>query len=857
MENIKKIDLVDIELNGGSIQRSWLNHSIGTGDASANAFGIRAFRGGQPVNMEGGSVQGYFRNSQGQNIALTSYGTISGNEAYVTLPQACYNYEGQFTLAVKMISDNNDITGTMRIVDGVVDNTNSGGAVAPTGSVPTYQEVLSVYDQMVAAKAGSVRFDISQDLTATQRLNARNNIMCASQDDMDTVQGEIGTVPSGETLQGQIDTLESGKVPVTRKVNGRALSADVTVTKGDVGLGNCDNTSDANKPISTAQAAVNTEVSNKIGNTALPTTAQTLTGAIEEHDGDLTNQQGQITDLKSALNHEIVLSSLAPTLDKGKYYKKSDGKGAYSDKYCRTNLLTGITAASLSDSVTYIARLIYYDATGSTTGAGFLGASDTSSGIIRIPMNAVKVGINISRVDETNITDNDVTAIAAILKIYVSTDTTLTLANKAADAKTVGDKIGNMNNIFDLFISTVPKKELNLKSGRLNDNGSYSADNTRIRSASSSTKIPNPVAISGDFYNIAYPYEAKVAVYNENSLTSSNFVAWVNSDWTTGTIFIPASYVGKYTAITIRKIGYESSDISGDVATITNYITYHCPAISNDSNILKPMRILGIGNSYTLHVFRYLSKIIKECGYEDILTGQCYKGGITLKDAYDNRESTDYFDCYRTRKGTISYTDTTGVSLQEVLDMEEWDYIVFQQQSDDSGIYSSFFGDDFDFNDFIEYVKGYAPNAKIGLVSPWTHAHGYTGNKFIEYYGGSVEAQDAALKTVIPQVANEMDALDTVIDLTSLIDSARENTYLGAIGDEMTRDKNHVDYGIPEYVCSVLYAMCLGIDITHLTWYPTATEDASITTATNGYLGWLARQAAKSVYNQFYTQSNE
>lgn len=43
-----------------------------------------------------------------------------------------------------------------------------------------------------------------------------------------------------------------GAVPTTRTVNGHALSANVAVTKTDVGLGNVDNTSDANKPVSTA-----------------------------------------------------------------------------------------------------------------------------------------------------------------------------------------------------------------------------------------------------------------------------------------------------------------------------------------------------------------------------------------------------------------------------------------------------------------------------------------------------------------------------------------------------------------------------------------------------------------------------
>jgi len=47
---------------------------------------------------------------------------------------------------------------------------------------------------------------------------------------------------------------EVGAVPTTRTVNGQALNANVTLTKTDVGLGNVDNVSDVNKPVSTPQA---------------------------------------------------------------------------------------------------------------------------------------------------------------------------------------------------------------------------------------------------------------------------------------------------------------------------------------------------------------------------------------------------------------------------------------------------------------------------------------------------------------------------------------------------------------------------------------------------------------------------
>ena len=55
----------------------------------------------------------------------------------------------------------------------------------------------------------------------------------------------------------------SGYVPTSRTVNGKALSADITLSKSDVGLGNVDNTSDADKPISTStQNALDAKANN-------------------------------------------------------------------------------------------------------------------------------------------------------------------------------------------------------------------------------------------------------------------------------------------------------------------------------------------------------------------------------------------------------------------------------------------------------------------------------------------------------------------------------------------------------------------------------------------------------------------
>ena len=89
--------------------------------------------------------------------------------------------------------------------------------------------------------------------------------------------GITGTISSQNDLQ----TALNAKVNTSTTVNGHALSSNVTVTAADIGLGSVDNTSDANKPISTAtQTALNLkeDAANKdstvtlgISNTKYPT----------------------------------------------------------------------------------------------------------------------------------------------------------------------------------------------------------------------------------------------------------------------------------------------------------------------------------------------------------------------------------------------------------------------------------------------------------------------------------------------------------------------------------------------------------------------------------------------------------
>lgn len=165
-------DILKMDMNRAGFHRSFLNHNIGQADNIANRIGVELYRDNEPVNLSEATCEGFFLSPAGEHIVIV--GQTSGNIAFVDLPQACYNYEGQFTLAIKVIGSG--VTGTVRMVDGQIANTFTEGAVAPVASVPTYQEVLAVYEQMLEAKAGAVRYDIQQTLTSIQRTQARDNI---------------------------------------------------------------------------------------------------------------------------------------------------------------------------------------------------------------------------------------------------------------------------------------------------------------------------------------------------------------------------------------------------------------------------------------------------------------------------------------------------------------------------------------------------------------------------------------------------------------------------------------------------------------------------------------------------------
>lgn len=140
---VYKSDMLVMDLNG-SIQVN-AGKLLGEDDKQGDKIGVIIRENGADVSLSGFSCVGLFnRIGRGETVNIT--GTVSGSEAYVILPQACYAYEGAFDLVLKM--SNGTDTSTVRIVRGTVVNTQMGIQIDPGHEVPDLTELLALISRM-------------------------------------------------------------------------------------------------------------------------------------------------------------------------------------------------------------------------------------------------------------------------------------------------------------------------------------------------------------------------------------------------------------------------------------------------------------------------------------------------------------------------------------------------------------------------------------------------------------------------------------------------------------------------------------------------------------------------------------
>jgi hypothetical protein len=145
-------------------------------------------------------------------------------------------------------------------------------------------------------------------------------------------------------------------------------------------------------------------------------------------------------------------------------------------------------------------------------------------------------------------------------------------------------------------------------------------------------------------------------------------------------------------------------------------------AVSGAAEPGKKIRILGVGNSFTVNSTKYLTSIIDSDKDVDADVGVAYIGGCSLDrhmavakaHEEDPEDPKGRIYQYIVNRKTVK----KSAALKEMLLDGEWDYITIQQVSSKSYKPESFYPYARELHD---YIKKYAPKATIVIHETWPH----------------------------------------------------------------------------------------------------------------------------------------
>ena len=159
------------------------------------------------------------------------------------------------------------------------------------------------------------------------------------------------------------------------------------------------------------------------------------------------------------------------------------------------------------------------------------------------------------------------------------------------------------------------------------------------------------------------------------------------------------------------------------------------------------MKILSIGNSFSVDAHAYLSKLAKMVGV-DITAVNLAIGGCSLERHWNNIESNS--------KSYLHLINDEGwgnptVTIDEIIKNDTFDIVTLQQVSHFSGKYDTYQPY---LDNLIKYVKKHQPNAKLYFHKTWAYEID-SGHSEYYLYDNSQEKMYKALSKVSARICKE------------------------------------------------------------------------------------------------------
>ncbi len=201
----------------------------------------------------------------------------------------------------------------------------------------------------------------------------------------------------------------------------------------------------------------------------------------------------------------------------------------------------------------------------------------------------------------------------------------------------------------------------------------------------------------------------------------------------------------------------------------------------DDDGVLK---ILTIGNSFSVDCMEFVYQIAKAAGVEKIKLGNLYISGCSLAKHLTNAQSdSTAYTFYTNSSGT--WATNKNYKMSTAIKSDNWDFVSFQQASGSSGK-----ADTYDtLNELLPIVEGYCTNPNVEFM--WHMTWAYQGNSthasFPDYDSDQMTMYNAIVDAVKTKIVPNQKITKIVPNGTAV-----QNARTSYLGDTLTRDGYHM-----------------------------------------------------------------
>ncbi len=238
------------------------------------------------------------------------------------------------------------------------------------------------------------------------------------------------------------------------------------------------------------------------------------------------------------------------------------------------------------------------------------------------------------------------------------------------------------------------------------------------------------------------------------------------------------------------------------------------------NSIPKTLKVLFVGNSFSVDTAQHLPEIAKSLGVVNIHIGVLYIGGCSTRLHYANiTESAKKYDYYESFAQNGEWSCKQGVSSNEAIESDSWDIIALQHGTIDGSRNT-----DIQYYDklapLVAKIASLAPNAKIYFNMHWVgephHSH-----PEIRSFEGDTARMYEIITDIVQNHVSKIEMLHGITYAGTAIQNARTSRI-----ETLNRDGYHLSLGVGRYIAALAFFACVtGAEVQGIEWsYPDMTE---------------------------------